>query len=284
MHSSESFLLCVFRWSYDVGLIHFVGMSTEHDYTIGSKQYLWIEKDLASVNRSLTPWVIFGGHRAMYINSNYGGAVTSDIVVMNLLIDNIEPLLWKYKVNIAFWGHNHVVSRMTAALNKTVIQRSSARVDPNGGIDIAWFEDPQATVHFVIGTAGAGFTKNFVEPYPEWCETVFYRWGYAAVTAVNATHLDWLWKDSGNSMVYDHVILVQADPFAPFVINEDDDSDDESKHGWDNLSQTVQVLIICVSGVAASSVLILVLSEMNRRKRLSQSLYSPLLDNKEFLN
>lgn len=40
------------RWSYDVGLIHFVGMSTEHDYTVGSEQYLWLEADLAGVDRT----------------------------------------------------------------------------------------------------------------------------------------------------------------------------------------------------------------------------------------
>jgi hypothetical protein len=58
-------------WSYNVGLIHFVGMSTEHNFTTGSEQWNFLEQDLASVDRSVTPWVIFGGHRAMYINSNY---------------------------------------------------------------------------------------------------------------------------------------------------------------------------------------------------------------------
>jgi hypothetical protein len=43
-------------WSYDVGLIHFVGMSTEHNYTRGSAQYAFLAADLAAVNRSLTPW------------------------------------------------------------------------------------------------------------------------------------------------------------------------------------------------------------------------------------
>lgn len=50
-------------WSYDVGLIHFVGISTEHNYTIDSKQYNWLKNDLESVNRTITPWIIFGGHR-----------------------------------------------------------------------------------------------------------------------------------------------------------------------------------------------------------------------------
>ena len=40
------------RFSYDVGLIHFVGMSTEHEYTVGSEQFLWLEADLAAVDRA----------------------------------------------------------------------------------------------------------------------------------------------------------------------------------------------------------------------------------------
>ena len=88
-------------WSYNVGLLHFVGtnhlrrnqpandnlwrlspgMSSEHDFHVGSKQYQWIEEDLKSVDRSVTPWIIFGSHRAMYLNSNYGSdsSETSDI-------------------------------------------------------------------------------------------------------------------------------------------------------------------------------------------------------------
>jgi hypothetical protein len=54
-------------WSYEVGLIHFVGLSSEHNFTMGSAQWLWLEADLASVNRSVTPWVILNLHRAMYI-------------------------------------------------------------------------------------------------------------------------------------------------------------------------------------------------------------------------
>lgn len=35
-------------------------MSTEHNYSVGSAQYEWLIKDLAAVNRSRTPWLIFG--------------------------------------------------------------------------------------------------------------------------------------------------------------------------------------------------------------------------------
>eukprot|EP00604_Paraphysomonas_vestita_P002514 CAMPEP_0174818342 /NCGR_PEP_ID=MMETSP1107-20130205/1004_1 /TAXON_ID=36770 /ORGANISM="Paraphysomonas vestita, Strain GFlagA" /LENGTH=472 /DNA_ID=CAMNT_0016030055 /DNA_START=859 /DNA_END=2277 /DNA_ORIENTATION=+ len=223
-------------WSYDVGLIHFVGMSTEHDYTIGSEQYNWIENDLKSVDRTKTPWIIFGGHRPMYINSNYGGAITSDLTVMNNLIYHIEPLLWKYRVNLAFWGHNHVVQRHAAVYNRTVIQRSKQVYKKYGDIPTAMHYNPQATVHMVIGTAGAQFTVNYVEPLPDWNEAVFYRFGYAIVTAVNSTYLSWDWSGVDN-IYYDRMAITQDDPTKPWVLPEttdDDDDDSKDSKGNDN--------------------------------------------------
>lgn len=220
------------RWSYDIGLIHFVGISTEHNYTIGSAQYLWLENDLGSVDRSVTPWIIFGGHRAMYINSDYGGAVTSDIVVMETMIANLEPLLFKYRVNIGFYGHNHAVQRMSAVYDSKVVQASTAVLDGDGN-EIAWHTDPQATVHMVIGTGGAKFTINYIDPYPEWCEKVFYQYGYAKVSAVNATYLYWEWIDAGDNIVYDRMVITQTTNFdEPWVISAADtgsgDNDNDS--------------------------------------------------------
>jgi hypothetical protein len=37
---------------------------------IGGTQWQWIEADLRNVDRTKTPWIIFSGHRPMYIDSN----------------------------------------------------------------------------------------------------------------------------------------------------------------------------------------------------------------------
>ena len=55
-----------FRYSYDYGIVHFIMMSTEHDFRDGSRQYKWLENDLKNVDRKKTPWVVLGGHRPMY--------------------------------------------------------------------------------------------------------------------------------------------------------------------------------------------------------------------------
>ena len=85
--------------------------------------------------------------------------ISGDGVVMESLIKHVEPLLSKYRVNIGFYGHNHVVQRQSAVYNSKVIQKSIKILNDNGDI-VNTFSNPQATVHMVIGTAGAGFTKN----------------------------------------------------------------------------------------------------------------------------
>ena len=52
-----------FRYDFAYGCAHFVVISTEHDFMMGSSQYQFIVSSLQSVNRSLTPWIILAGHR-----------------------------------------------------------------------------------------------------------------------------------------------------------------------------------------------------------------------------
>lgn len=202
-------------WSYDVGMIHMIGMSTEHDFYIGSDQYNWLAADLAAVDRTVTPWIVFGGHRAMYLNSDYNDGETSDGALMDDLITNIEPLLYQYRVNIGFYGHNHVVQRHSAVLNRTVIQPSQVLTNKNG-YPVYVHKNPQATVQMVVGTGGAAFTVNYVTPYPAWNEMVMYEWGYARVVAVNETHLVWLWVKSETNEVLDRMVIIQDDPTQPW--------------------------------------------------------------------
>ena len=208
-------------WSYDVGLIHFVGMSTEHDFSECSEQYQFLEADLASVDRSITPWIIFNGHRAMYINSDYDDPVpTSDGTVMTRLIDNIEPLLFKYRVNAGFWGHNHVFQRQSAVYNRTVVQASEQGVNIDGEV-AAVYNSPQATVQIVLGNAGANFSWNWVEPLPAWNEVLANYYGYSVVKAYNATYLTWDSIDAstlGGDVVMDRVVLTQDPEVKTWVL------------------------------------------------------------------
>ncbi|CAK9178859.1 unnamed protein product, partial [Ilex paraguariensis] len=48
-------------YSIEQGSVHFTVISTEHDWSKNSEQYEWMNKDMAAVDRSKTPWLIFTG-------------------------------------------------------------------------------------------------------------------------------------------------------------------------------------------------------------------------------
>ena len=72
-------------YSLSLGLVHIIGLSSEHDFWNGSEQWAWLQADLQAVDRAITPWVIAAIHRPMYIDSTYDGKWTSDLVVSRML-------------------------------------------------------------------------------------------------------------------------------------------------------------------------------------------------------
>jgi len=150
-------------YSVNYGSVHAVFMSTEDDFRNTSTQYQWLLQDLAAVDRSVTPWIIFSGHRPMYIDSTNNNAPDGDQPVAALLRQHVEPLLMEYKVDIALWGHHHSYQRMCAVYQEQCLGHSKNGV----------FSGPfVAPVQMVIGMAGQGMSKNIEIPQPSWVEFV----------------------------------------------------------------------------------------------------------------
>lgn len=103
MPSGPSGGLESFWYSYDHGMTHFVSIDTETDlghgllgpdegspefggpFAMKNAQVEWLTNDLASVDRTKTPWVVVLGHRPFY-NSVYGSVCTN-------CSDVFEPIL-----------------------------------------------------------------------------------------------------------------------------------------------------------------------------------------------
>jgi hypothetical protein len=141
------------------------------------------------------------------------------MAVMQLLQNNIEDLLYNYRVNIAFSGHLHEIQRQSAVYRGEVVQAATMIPDldiPNGGVSfsqdqaVAFHHDPQATVYMVIGTAGQGFQIRPQSPTPQWNELTVQDYGYAIVTAVNSTCLIWETIRNSDDQVIDKMILMQS--------------------------------------------------------------------------
>ena len=225
-------------WSaFASGPFFLVTLSSEHDLTMNSKQWLWLRETLAGVNRTLTPWLFVGSHRPMYIDSDYvmdspaqrgRGTSSADVPVMTMLQTHVEPLTMQFKVSALFYGHNHAVQILTPAYRNASVQRSVRSVRPDGEAT-RLFDRPTASLHMVIGTGGAGFTPNCAtapgkkrQP-PSWDENCFYQWGYATLTALSASQLKIDWTDASTGVVAERIDLVQdlSVPWSDTVSNQD---------------------------------------------------------------
>jgi acid phosphatase type 7 len=88
-------------WSLDVGPVHFLIYSSEHDFTTSSEQYAWMKADLLAVDREKTPWIVCCAHRPFY-TSTVG---ESDVIMGQHLQQELEPLFIAAKVDVVMSGH-----------------------------------------------------------------------------------------------------------------------------------------------------------------------------------
>ncbi|CAF1403814.1 unnamed protein product [Rotaria magnacalcarata] len=95
----------LFWYSFDIGLVHIVYYSTEHDFRRLSSQYKWLEQDLRSIDRIRIPWILVTAHRPMY------SSLIGIHLIQIMLQLNIEPLLYKYHVDLNLHGHTHSYGR-----------------------------------------------------------------------------------------------------------------------------------------------------------------------------
>lgn len=159
-------------YSIEQASIHFTVISTEHDSTENSEQYKWIRKDMASVDRSKTPWLIFMGHRPMY--SSYVGLGSTD----DNFRRSIEPVLLDNKVDLALWGHVHNYER-TCSVYKS--QCLAMPTKDGNGIDIYDNSNYKAPVQAVVGMAG--FTLDNFSLAAGWSLKRIAEFGYVRAHA-----------------------------------------------------------------------------------------------------
>ena len=134
----------LFWYSFEEGGVHVVVLSSEHDWRVGSRQYKWLEADLQSVNKKVTPWTVLATHRMMYTTQLKEEA---DYKVSLAFRKNVEPLLNKYKVNLMLVGHQHSYERSCPVSNGTCVEDGAS-----------------GTTHLCVGSAGANKEKGGFSP------------------------------------------------------------------------------------------------------------------------
>ncbi|KAK7317950.1 hypothetical protein RJT34_02598 [Clitoria ternatea] len=203
-------------YSFDMGAVHFVYISTETNFLPGSKQYNFLKHDLEAVDRNKTPFVVVQGHRPMYTTSNE----YRDAALREKMLEHLEPLLVNNSVTLALWGHVHRYERFCPLNNFTC----GSTVGQKAGDKKAY------TVHIVIGMAGQDWQPIW-EPRPDHPnDPIFpqpkhslYRGGEFGYTRLVATKQKLVFSYVGNhdGEVHDMVeILASGEVISGYVVDD----------------------------------------------------------------
>ncbi|KAM0060094.1 putative phosphodiesterase I [Helianthus debilis subsp. tardiflorus] len=186
-----------FWYSMDYGMFHFCVADTEHDWRIGTEQYAFIEKCLASANRHKQPWLIFVAHRVLGYSSNeWYGLEGSFEEPMGR--EHLQHLWQKYKVDIAFFGHVHNYERVCPIYQNQCVNNEKSHY--SGTVN--------GTIHIVAG-GGGSHLSDFSELDTVWSIHKDHDFGFVKLTAFNQSSLLMEYKKSSDGEVYDSFTITR---------------------------------------------------------------------------
>lgn len=134
-----------------------------------SAQYRWLESTLEEVDRSLTPWLVVMFHEPFYSSNVYSEQLPE------YMREQMEPLLFKYGVDVIFTGHIHAYERTHPVYNFTVTEC--------------------APVHIIIGDGGNyEEVSNTYYMTPQWSAERDASFGYGTFNIIDANLANWTWK------------------------------------------------------------------------------------------
>ncbi|KAI1321281.1 putative acid phosphatase [Xylariaceae sp. FL0255] len=204
-----------FWYSFEYGMLHYVMINTETDFDDApdapggsadldsgpfgtpNQQLQFLAADLASVDRTVTPWVVVGGHRPWYTTS--GGDSCGPCQTA------FESIFYKYGVDLAIFGHVHNSQRFVP-----VYQNVS---DPNG------LNDPVFPMYIVAGGAGNIEGLSSVGDADDLNAFAYADdFSYAKIALLDENHLQTTFYQSSTGEVLDQSTLYKSHT-EQFVVN-----------------------------------------------------------------
>jgi len=180
-------------YSFDLGPIHWVGISTEHYgffYEYGHEpvinQYNWLKEDLKNAhnNRKDIPWIVSYQHRPFYCsNTNSYECESFENTLVRIGFEEmpgLEKLFVDYEMDLGFWGHEHSYERFYPISRRFVYNLTD---DP--------YHNAVAPTYVISGSAGCHSPHaifNEDKPTPG-SAARFIDYGYSMLHVYNKTHL-----------------------------------------------------------------------------------------------
>ena len=139
-------------YSHNSQNIHFISMSTEHPFEVGSKQYEFIKSDLEKTSKDPNiDWIIVHQHKAFY-------STKQDKEEANDLRDTYQSIFQKYDVDLVISSHNQYYERTYPILYNEKEELTNDKSDiPNPTVMIDnrhEYPPNQGIIFLSVGTAG----------------------------------------------------------------------------------------------------------------------------------
>ncbi|XP_019180960.1 PREDICTED: purple acid phosphatase 15-like [Ipomoea nil] len=203
--SKESGSSSPFYYSFNAGGIHFIMLGGYAAYNKTSDQYKWLERDLANVDRKVTPWLVATWHPPWY--SSY----TAHYREAECMKVAMEELLYKAGVDLVFNGHVHAYERSNRVFNYTLDPCGPVYITIGDGgnrekMAISHADEPGncpepsstpdefmggfCAYNFTSGPAAGKFCWNRQPEYSAFRESSF---GHGILEVKNETHALWTW-------------------------------------------------------------------------------------------
>ncbi|XP_076882939.1 purple acid phosphatase 15-like [Bidens hawaiensis] len=203
--SVESGSKSTMYYSFNAGGVHFLMLGGYSAYDKSSEQFKWLQRDLAKVDRSVTPWLVGVWHPPWY------NSYVSHYKEAECMRAAMEEMLYNAGVDIIFNGHVHAYERSNRVYNYTL--------DPCGPVHITVGDggnrekmavkhadepgncpEPSSTPdsfmggfcasNFTSGPAAGNFCWDRQPEYSAYRESSF---GHGILEVKNETHALWTW-------------------------------------------------------------------------------------------
>lgn len=165
-------------YAFRLGMAYIIVLTPYLPTAATSPQYIWLEKELASVNRVETPWLVVLMHAPWY-NSNEAHQDEKE-PQFNMKLQ-MEDLLYRHQVNIVFAGHVHAYERSLPVYKNIV--------------------DQKGIVYVVVGDGGnrEGLASSFLNPQPTWSVRRDALYGFVNLNIQDDLHASIEWIADGKA-------------------------------------------------------------------------------------
>lgn len=149
-------------YSFNNGNIHFLIMSTEMPYELGSEQYEFVKSDLENASTNSTiDWIITAYHQPAYISQNDCKGCSPRVTLRELY----HPLFDKYNVDLVLQAHNHNYERSYPILYNSMDSENPLIVNSNKNSYNYDIDNSHGVIFATVGTGG-GELNNFEVKVP----------------------------------------------------------------------------------------------------------------------